>query len=98
MNSAITWARKHGLSVLGKRCATASRFLRSPGSRNHWLPGLARGGGAPQAYRESPSHSSPRPDYPPGTGSCSSSIFRKAGGWAGRGAQKKRVRIRHGGG
>lgn len=97
MNSVITWARKHGLSVLGKRCATASLSLRSPGSREHRLPGLGRGGGAPQACRESPSHSSPRPDYPPGTGSCISSIFRKAGGWAGSGAQK-RVRIRHEGG
>lgn len=81
-----------------KRCVAASLFLRSPGSREHGLPGPARGGSTPLACPEDRSQSSPRPDYPPGTGSCISSIFRKAGGWAGREAQRKRIRIPHEGG
>lgn len=81
----------------GKRCA-ASSLPPPPILGEQRLPGLASSSGAQLGCREGRSHSSPRPDYPPGAGSCISNIFRKAGGRAGRGAQRKRVRIRYGGG
>lgn len=100
MSSVITWARKPRLSVLGSAVQPhlchpppPFRFQGSKGSQA-WTVAVAPRWRAERAD----SHSSPRPDYPPGTGSCISSIFRKAGGRARRGAQRKRVRIRHGGG
>lgn len=95
MSSVITWAHKHRLSVLCSLISAPPPLL-IPGEQR--LPGLASSGGAPVGCREGRSHSSPRPDYPPGAGSCISNIFRKAGGRAGRGAQRKRVCIRYGGG
>lgn len=96
MSSVITWAHKHRLSVL--ESAVQPHLCPPPILGEQRLPGLASSSGAQLGCREGRSHSSPRPDYPPGAGSCISNIFRKAGGRAGRGAQRKRVRIRYGGG